>query len=77
MNHKSSLASLLLLAVAAPSRSAAVFERGWKTSRDGLLTLDSVSNRERLDLTESLWFALKKNVSLSCPVVMGAIDDRQ
>lgn len=33
---------------------AAVFERDWKASGDGLLTYDDVNNREWLDLSETL-----------------------
>ena len=43
-----------LLAVPSTCCTAAVFERDWKASGDGLLTYDDVNRREWLDLSESL-----------------------
>ena len=44
----------LILAVPSTCCMAAVFERDWKTSGDGLLTYDDLNRREWLDLSESL-----------------------
>ena len=46
--------ALLLTATATTPLSAAVIERDWLAPGDGLLTYDTVNNREWLDLTETI-----------------------
>ena len=46
--------ALLFTATATTPLSAAVIERDWLAPGDGLLTYDTVSNREWLDLTETI-----------------------
>lgn len=48
------LFSLILLLFACAPSSAAVLQRDWKSSGDGLLTFDNVNQREWLDLSETL-----------------------
>lgn len=45
---------LLLIEVAITNSIAAVIERDWKTPGDGLLTLDTVNQREWLDLSQTV-----------------------
>ena len=44
----------LLLLLLPTSLNAAVIERDWQTPGDGLLTFDTVNQREWLDLSETL-----------------------
>ncbi len=53
MNVKSLLAGFTLLVLFSATAGAAVISRDWKTPGDGLLTYDTVSGREWLDLTET------------------------
>jgi hypothetical protein len=45
--------SVILVSTIVPPLQAAVFERDWKTTGDGLLTYDDVNQREWLDLSQS------------------------
>jgi len=54
MSVKTSLATVVLLALCSSLASGAVISRDWKTPGDGLLTYDTVSGREWLDLTYTI-----------------------
>ncbi len=53
MNMKWCIAALAVLALSTSIASGAVISRDWKTPGDGLLTYDTVSGREWLDLSET------------------------
>ena len=61
--------TLLLLLFTMPL-DAAVIERDWQTPGDGLLTFDTVNQREWLDLTETLLIQFSSNSATGYQLVL-------